>query len=134
MTIGKNKTNGLKKTYNSNLINDSLNAGFSFERIWRFVVWSWGRLVVSRTERNLHQFETQVRSFFRVFEGPQLEGRLRHDLHLPQRVGALEVDGLPFLWDFVGVVGLFGSVFCDAFCRAASVGALQRCVTRTISA
>ena len=47
----------------------------------------WRRLVVSRTKRNLHQLEAEVRRFIVVVKRPQLERRLRHDLHLSQRVG-----------------------------------------------
>lgn len=42
---------------------------------------------MSRTKRNLHQLEAEVRRFIVVVKRPQLERRLRHDLHLSQRVG-----------------------------------------------
>ena len=72
--------------YDSNLIDDGLDSGFSFKRIWRFMVGRWRRLVVGWTERDFHQLQAQVRSLFGVLERSQLEGRLRHDLQLPQRV------------------------------------------------
>jgi hypothetical protein len=73
-------------SYNSNLIDDGLDSGFSLERIRRFMVRRRRRLVVGWTERDFHELQAQVRSLFRVLERPQLEGRLRHDLQLPQRV------------------------------------------------
>ena len=50
------------------------------------MVGGWRRLVVGWTERDFHQLQAQVRSLFGVLERSQLEGRLRHDLQLPQRV------------------------------------------------